>query len=498
MQTVAIYARVSTDKQAEQGYSLETQIAACRKKADDLGAGLVQEFVDDGYSGAYLERPALEQLRDALDAKTYNIVICYTPDRLARRLSHQLLLTEEIERSGAALCFVSDEYKTTPEGRMMYQMQGVFAEYEREKIKERTMRGKRGKLRSGHPVLNHRILGYDWDKAESQYIINNAEAAVVRRIFDLYLSGDVGGIEQIARLLTSEKVTTKQGGFAWHGSSVHKILIRQMYTGKYYANRIYTTKTGAHKLSQTIRPESDWILMSCPAIITQEIFDAVQAKLKQNFSCRHKTGDNITLLQGVLKCGICGRSMVQVVNAKNNYYACSGRYQYNRPVKVNPPCPAMYCRIPDTDSAFWSLLENICKSPKKLAATIAQTHRNAPKTAENRRADIMNRIEKIKADKAAVMEWYTAGYISRDDATTKLAELKKEEENAKARLDNVGDAPLIPNDAKLQSICNAVTNCPNKKNARRKVVQAIIKYITVQRTSTGKKSHDLKFIIYFL
>ena len=498
MQTAAIYARVSTDKQAEQGYSLETQIAECRKKAADLGAGLVQEFIDDGYSGAYLERPALEQLRDALDAKTYNMVVCYTPDRLARRLSHQLLLTEEIERSGAALHFVSSEYQTTPEGRMFYQMQGVFAEYEREKIKERTMRGKRGKLRSGHPVLNHRILGYDFDKAESRYIINDAEAAIVRRIFDLYLSGDVGGIEQIARELTREKVTTKHGGHVWRGASVHKILIRQMYTGSYYANRIATTKTSAHKLTQTIRPETEWIAMQCPAIITQETFDAVQSKLKRNLSCRHKKGEITTLLQGVLKCGACGRNMVQRINANEAYYACSARYQYNRPVKISPPCQAMYCRIKTTDAAFWALLKSICSSPENLAAYIAQTGRSAPVSAENRRADIISRMEKIKGDKAAVMEWYTSGYITRDDATAKLAELKREEEANKARLDGISEAPPRHTAEKLQAICDAVNSCGSDKNARRKVIQSMIEYITVQRISTGKKAHDLQFSISFL
>lgn len=495
--SVAIYARVSTDAQAEHGYSLETQISACRQKATELGAGIIQEYVDDGFSGAFLDRPALEQLRDALDAKTYNIVICYTPDRLARRLSHQLLLTEEIERSGASLCFVSDEYKTTPEGRMMYQMQGVFAEYEREKIKERTMRGKRGKLRSGHPVLNHRILGYDWDKSESRYTINEAEAAIVKRIFDLYLSGEVGGIEQIARELTRDKVPTKHGGTIWHGASVHKILMRQMYTGSYFANRISTTKTGAHKLTQTIRPKTEWIAMSCPQIITSKTFNAVQSKLRRNLSCRSKRGETSTLLQGILRCGVCGRNMVQRKNIKESYYVCSGRYQYNRPIK-STPCNAMYCRTEITDKVFWSLLEAICSSPKKLAANISKASGNAPRTPETDRANIINQIEKIQADKAAIMEWYSAGYITKDVATGKLADLKHKEESKKTKLDGIKETQVHYSKDRLEEICKAVKECDDEKNSRRKVIQAIIEYVTVKRTSTGKKEHDLQFFISFL
>ena len=197
MPTAAIYARVSTDRQAEQGYSIETQIAACEKYAHDLGAASIIKFIDDGYSGAYLERPRLDALRDALQAKIYDVVIVYTPDRLARRLSHQLLITEEIEKSGATLHFVNAEYKATPEGQLFYQMQGAFAEYEREKIRERTMRGMRGKLKSGKPISNHNVFGYGWDGETENYIINPAEAEIVRKIFDMYVSG-IGGTDVIA------------------------------------------------------------------------------------------------------------------------------------------------------------------------------------------------------------------------------------------------------------------------------------------------------------
>jgi predicted site-specific integrase-resolvase len=108
---VAIYVRVSTDQQAEKGYSLETQLAECRKKIKDLPKVLaVEEFIEDGYSGAYLERPALEKLRNALREKRFGAVIVYDPDRLARNLTHQLIITDEIESSGAHLHFVKFEW----------------------------------------------------------------------------------------------------------------------------------------------------------------------------------------------------------------------------------------------------------------------------------------------------------------------------------------------------------------------------------------------------
>src|SRR5690242_2638446 len=103
MSKAAIYARVSTAEQAEKGYSLETQLAECRRKAAELGASGVEEFIDDGYSGEFIDRPALARLRNHLESGQFSQVIVFDPDRLARNLAHQLIITEEIEKAGVKL-----------------------------------------------------------------------------------------------------------------------------------------------------------------------------------------------------------------------------------------------------------------------------------------------------------------------------------------------------------------------------------------------------------
>ena len=110
---VAIYARVSTAAQAEKGYSLETQVEACKQKALSMGATSIKEYVDDGYSGAYLERPKLDELRDAVSAKLYDYVIIYDIDRLSRDTMHLLLLTEELEKN-SQIIYINSEYNRTP------------------------------------------------------------------------------------------------------------------------------------------------------------------------------------------------------------------------------------------------------------------------------------------------------------------------------------------------------------------------------------------------
>ena len=122
---VAIYARVSTQQQAEHGYSLETQVEACRKKALELGATSIKVYRDSGFSGAYLERPALDDLRDAVAQKLHDCIVIYDIDRLSRDTMHLLLLTEEMEKN-AQLVYVNSEYSRTPEGQLFSKFVGVL------------------------------------------------------------------------------------------------------------------------------------------------------------------------------------------------------------------------------------------------------------------------------------------------------------------------------------------------------------------------------------
>ena len=125
-----IYVRVSTQQQAEHGYSIETQIDACRKKAKELGATSVKVYDDSGFSGAYLERPALDSLRDAVAQKLHDYIIIYDLDRLSRDTMQLLLLTEELEKN-AQIVFINSEYSRTPEGQLFFEIRGSFAKFER-------------------------------------------------------------------------------------------------------------------------------------------------------------------------------------------------------------------------------------------------------------------------------------------------------------------------------------------------------------------------------
>ena len=169
----AIYARVSTDAQAETGYSISDQIRTCREHAEKNGLEIV-EYIDDGYSGEYLERPALERLRDDLRAKLIHNVIVYDPDRLSRNLTNQLLLADEIEKANAQLIFITHDYDASPEGRLFFSIRGAISAFEKAKIRERTLRGKRSKALSGKLTFNDDAYGYTYDKENSMCIVKKS------------------------------------------------------------------------------------------------------------------------------------------------------------------------------------------------------------------------------------------------------------------------------------------------------------------------------------
>ena len=495
----AVYARVSTDWQAEHGYSLETQVAGCVKLAKELGASTIQQYVDDGYSGAYLERPALDKLRDALHSKMFDVVVCYVPDRLARRLSHQLLLTEEIERSGAALHFVSMEFKDTPEGRLFYQMHGAFAEYEREIIRERTMRGKRGKLRSGKPITDSGVYGYDFDKKESVYIVNPAEAEIIRRVYRLYTVECIGGVDIIAARLTKEGIPSPGGKPYWYPNAIRRILMQPMYIGRYNSNKTYKKKIGAHKSAVSIRPESEWIEMRCPAIIDEETFAEAQHRLANNRSVkRFERVEDLIMLHGLLVCAKCGRKMGIGNNGRKHcYYTCNSYHRSPNPEAVS--CGARYARTAIVDASFWSLLEQVCADTASLADYIANVEEENVSPAVSPKEDIKTRLSKIATEKEAIMEWFSKSFITQEDATKRLSKLKMEEARLSSDLARIPTEGKKRSPAELEKICAAVASCPNDFLSRRRVIQSIIESVAMERTDTNKKKLDytLKFIIHF-
>src|SRR3974377_864137 len=214
--SAAIYARVSSERQKEEG-TIASQIVLLQEyaQAHDWRVPSEWTFQDEGCSGATLARPGLERLRDLAAEGQIRGVLVYAPDRLSRQYAYQVLLTEEFSRHGVEMIFLKGAAAETPEQRLLLQFQGMIAEYERAKIAERTRRGKRHRAKTGCiNVLCGAPYGYRYVKkaehSQAYYEVVESQAEVVRDIFAWYTQ-QLWSIGAIARELNRRQIKTRTG-----------------------------------------------------------------------------------------------------------------------------------------------------------------------------------------------------------------------------------------------------------------------------------------------
>ena len=277
---VAIYARVSTERQAERG-TVGSQLAALRHQVSAAGHELISEFIDDGYSGARLDRPGLDALRDAAEAGLFEAVWCHSPDRLARVYAYQVLVLDELARFGVGVHFTDapDFAPGDPQATLLTQVQGVIAEYEKAKIAERYRRGKLFRARAGEITTWKTAYGYrrvarSAATGPAHLEIYEPEAAVVRRIFAERAAGTT--VREICRTLNADRVPSPTGKTTWAHSTLSRLLRNEAYVGRVYFNRTESVpdRRPARRSRQVPRDRADWIRIDCPRIVTDEVFEA--------------------------------------------------------------------------------------------------------------------------------------------------------------------------------------------------------------------------------
>ena len=477
----AIYVRVSTQQQAEHGYSIETQIDACRKKAKELGATSVKVYDDSGFSGAYLERPALDSLRDAVSQKLHDVVIIYDLDRLSRDTMQLLLLTEELEKN-AQIVFINSEYSRTPEGQLFFEIRGSFAKFERLKIRDRFQRGMRGKLRKGLPISDHHVFGYDWQ--DGNYVINPVQADIVRQCFAMYINAN-GGYRFIIDWLESQGIPSPKGAKRWSDYGMMRLLKRQMYTGEYFSYQVYNKKISAKKFDRKPRDESEWIPMQCPAIIDKETFGKAQAKLERNKQQRIRETKHPYLLAGVLYCGCCGRKIRPAHEPLK--YGMYFYYQCNAVSLKDRSCTNHSVSSDVVDTMVWEKLKSVCRNETMLKKYISQ---NQPKQKDNTEA-IKKELDAIETKRQAIMNWFSANLISAEESTQKLQALKKQEQSLQEKL--VTKKEDIPTDEIVKDAKKKIT-FEEKRNF---ILQHIKKVIILRHDFDDVHDIDLEITIIF-
>jgi site-specific DNA recombinase len=236
---VALYARVSSQAQEARG-TIGSQLEVLRARVTAEGHELVTEFCDDGYSGARVDRPGLDALRDQAEAGAFDAVWCLSPDRLARAYAYQVLILDELEQFGVRVLFSdAPPLEDDPQARLLTQVQGVIAEYERARISERNRRGRLFRARAGEIVTWKAPYGYRRIPRDAtgpaRLEVFEAEVAVVHRIYDDYVNGGLS-IRHIMRALNTEQIPTPTGKAEWWHSTLCRILTNEAYVGRVYFN----------------------------------------------------------------------------------------------------------------------------------------------------------------------------------------------------------------------------------------------------------------------
>ena len=374
---IAVYARVSTARQEEEG-TIETQLSAVREFAAKNNYAIVKSYVDNGWSGDMLARPALDQLREDAKKKLWQAVLIYDPDRLARRYSFKELVMDELRELAIETLFVTVSPSRNHEDRLMYGVRGNFAEYERTKIAERFRLGKIRKAREGHVITPEGPYEYTFikkrDGKHGHYEINNEEATVVKRIF-AFIADEGLSIRKLAGQLQELGIPprkSKKG--TWSTSTLSTLLRNKTYIGEAHYGASYAVvpqkplKRDIYKkikkTSRRMRPESEWIIIPTPAIIGRDLFMRAQQRLKDNFVMARRNRKNEYLLSGKIRC-ICGRtrSGEGPKQGKHLYYRCSDRVAcYPLP----PTCTERGVNARIADELVWEQVARLMSSKELI------------------------------------------------------------------------------------------------------------------------------------
>lgn len=454
MRTVT-YSRVSTDVQERDGTSLDTQERACADFARDHGWEIVRS-IRDTESGATLERPGMTELRRMIREGEADMVVAYAVDRLSRSQNHIGVLFDEFEQAAVRFEFVSERFEDTAVGRFILAARAFIAEVEREKIAERTMRGKAERARTGRiPQGTGRgCYGYHYNRETGQREIVPEQAEIVRRIFESF---DLGhSLLGIVNRLNAEGVLTLSGK-QWYPPTAYHILQNEAYTGRTIYRRTQVVKvrdgrSGRAKKRVVERDADEWIEIpeATPQIITPELFDRVQARLADPERRRAAQKKHSYGLSGHVKCDVCKRAMVgQTLQGQYRYYRCRRAFAGPRVDR----CSTKYVRADRLEGSIRDGLATRLADPNIVFEEIRRRidRREPPLGTERKRLDA------LAAQRERLLRMYQLGEI--DDAyfDRELGTVKAQQQVLERRLEAA--APMLddlPTADDLSETCRAV------------------------------------------
>jgi DNA invertase Pin-like site-specific DNA recombinase len=450
MTTAAIYARVSSASQKEEE-TIVSQTAALKEHARSLDLVVPSDWIfeDEGFSGSTLTRPALERLRDSVAQGHVGVLLCYAPDRLARRYAYQVLLLEEFARAGTEVRFLKAPPADTPEAALLVQVQGVIAEYEKAQILERTRRGKVHRAKAGLvSVLSGAPFGFRYvrkgPETAARYEIVEHEARIVRELFRRYTEEQVS-LRTLGKWLTEQAIPTAAGKHLWDHSTVHQLLRNPAYCGRAAFGRTaqvdepprvtrprrMSDTRAARRPARRMTPREHWIEVAVPAIVSQELFELAARRFEDNRRFSARRTKEPSLLQGLIACRRCGYAYFRAPKKGRDgrsyvYYRCagsdgkrrSGRGCRNRPIRQD-----------HIDALVWKHITLLMSDPALIRHELdrrLEEHRHSA-AATSERSHLQLELRRTLSAMKRLLVAYEEDLMSLDELRRRMTELRRRE-----------------------------------------------------------------------
>lgn len=507
-QTVAMYARVSSQRQADEN-TIGSQLAALRQRVidDQLQLRSEMEFCDNGYSGAELVRPALEQLRDRLATSTIDRLYVHSPDRLSRKMAHQAILLEEFRKYECEVVFLNQGgVSDTPEANLLIQMQGMIAEYEREKILERTRRGRKHSAKQGHVSVfggapyGYRYISKTQGDGAARWEVDPVRSKHVQHIFQ-WVGNDGCSLAEVVRRLSDRSIKTAHGKAQWDCSTIRGILLNPAYYGHAYYGKQHLVQRKPGKRAKRGDPAvprqakvtaateaSDQIMITVPAIVDQSLFEKARTRMDENRKRqRERQAGGKYLLSGLMLCGACGSAYCsrRSGGGKYFYYRCIGADKYRR--QESTLCDNRSVKGDALESLVWSEVCKLLRDPARLRTELERRRDQPDATSEQLNAldktvsELRNRLDRL-------IDGYESGLIEKPEFEQRIGPLRERHDREASALASLRGQASSEHDidsasAALTTLASSIAERLDEADwsLKRDLVKLLIDHIEIQR-----------------
>jgi len=436
---VGLYPRVSTQEQATENTSMEFQESQMTAYCKLRGWEIVNIYADPGFSGKNGDRPGLKQLMVDARMGLFDKVLVCKLDRLARNLRLLMEIESELREFHVALTSIKESVDTdSSTGKMVFQLFGMVAEWERETIIERTTNGRIQRYKQGCWACGRPPFGYSYDRVTRKLVINEEQAKIVRFIFNEYISGK--SLTSMNHILDEKRIPTIRGKErGWIDAGIRCLLINPIYKGTLIVNRnCHITHINGVDMGKVI-------VIKVPAIVSESVWNMAQSHLESHKKIRPPR-KNPWLLQGLITCGICGLSYQGQYNgAIKRCYTCRGRLKVSH-TDGSPRCIAPTFDADWLEDRVWGQISDILNNPDKLAEVIKDSLENLKgrqTELDSMIKPIDEKLAQITNKKAKLADEWVVSNMAPEKYKELQFNLNKEEMRLKSLRANIHPARLI-------------------------------------------------------